>query len=303
MCQRADGQVWKGVYHEQSYSNNPEYIANTDGPYCTVSAKLVGNHDSLVIVDMHYDHCSLINTSGQYGTGRPLHYIQVPNLTQMNSKPGVHTVNGTNCTNGSLIFNSAKASPGSTWSATITGTLGPTKLEMKRSYQESAGASAYSISGTWRLFAPSSPPVGLSTIQSRETGLCLAVPKEITSNGSYLQLQNCTGEQLWKFERGQIILANSAPPKCVDVLGGNASDGNQLAIWDCVGTPQQQWEVQSGTIISAFSFGFKCMDLRNGGVDGNVVQIWDCQKRAWNQQWVVTFNTSASALSTNSILV
>ena len=66
--------------------------------------------------------------------------------------------------------------------------------------------------------------------------------------------------------------------KCLDLPGGDTTNGNKLWVWDCNGSPDQQWVFGAGTWqINFKSNPSKCVDIPGGSLkDGNVLQIWDC---------------------------
>lgn len=69
---------------------------------------------------------------------------------------------------------------------------------------------------------------------------------------------------------------------CIDLPGGDTTNGNFLWLWECNGGGNQQWLVKDGAIRFA-SQPDKCIDIPGGaekGIDGNTfkptVWIWDC---------------------------
>ena len=62
--------------------------------------------------------------------------------------------------------------------------------------------------------------------------------------------------------------------KCIDVPGGNFSDGVPLQAYGCNGTAAQQWDYTAGTLRTQNN---KCMDVAWGSRDnGAVIQIANC---------------------------
>lgn len=96
-------------------------------------------------------------------------------------------------------------------------------------------------------------------------------------------------QQKWAFKDGTIVSYLDLG-KCIDLPNNDATDGNQLELWDCSGGPQQQWgyDANSLTIYLASSSAdaTACMDLTNGGLDnGNPLGIWQCvggDNQGWN---------------------
>merc|ERR1712190_29655 len=118
----------------------------------------------------------------------------------------------------------------------------------------------------------------------------------------------CLGNehQQWYFDESpnyQLVYAaslGSNASKCVDLMGGDLTNGQPLQIWDCAQTKQQTWAWDSkASMVYLAATGsaenLKCMDLRNGGMDnGTNVQVWDCLVSGprglalgCNQQWLV----------------
>lgn len=63
---------------------------------------------------------------------------------------------------------------------------------------------------------------------------------------------------------------------CLDVPGGNTNAGQELWIWSCDNSPNQQWLFSGGSIVLN-SDQSKCVDLKGGDTtDGNKLQLWDC---------------------------
>ena len=66
--------------------------------------------------------------------------------------------------------------------------------------------------------------------------------------------------------------------KCVDLAGGDTTNGNSIVIWDCNNGQSQQWSYdpfKSGFIYYSADTS-KCVDLRGDTTNGNPLQIWDC---------------------------
>jgi hypothetical protein len=79
----------------------------------------------------------------------------------------------------------------------------------------------------------------------------------------------------------------SSKVKCVDLEGGNTTNGAPVVIWDCNNGASQQWHYNhfdSGEIKYKGDLT-KCLDLSGGSADnGNRLQIWDCNSHD-NQMW------------------
>ncbi|MGW1076025.1 glycoside hydrolase family 19 protein [Streptomyces sp. NPDC002537] len=75
--------------------------------------------------------------------------------------------------------------------------------------------------------------------------------------------------------------------KCLDVPGGNTSNGTPVQIWGCNGGGNQNWTVNDDGTIKALG---KCLDANESGTaDGTRVQLWDCNGTG-AQRW--TYNSA-----------
>jgi hypothetical protein len=77
--------------------------------------------------------------------------------------------------------------------------------------------------------------------------------------------------------------------KCIDLQGGNTTNGAPVVIWDCNNGASQQWHYDSfvSGMIKYKGDMNKCLDLdlSGGSADnGNTLQIWDCNSHN-NQMW------------------
>jgi hypothetical protein len=81
--------------------------------------------------------------------------------------------------------------------------------------------------------------------------------------------------------------------RCVDVPDGDFSDGKQLWVWDCNGSPAQRWQFASdGTV----RIGGKCLDVAGADYnDGTPLQIAWCNGNAAQQ---FTLNGSHDLVNT-----
>ncbi|MFE9451961.1 non-reducing end alpha-L-arabinofuranosidase family hydrolase [Streptomyces sp. NPDC006739] len=115
------------------------------------------------------------------------------------------------------------------------------------------------------------------------SGRCLDVPNASQTDGTFLQIWDCTGgaNQQWTLtDSGQLTTGN----KCLDVPGHATTAGTKVEIWACNGGANQQWRVNAdGTIVGVES-GL-CLDVSGGATaNGTAVQLWSCNG-ADNQKW------------------
>lgn len=71
---------------------------------------------------------------------------------------------------------------------------------------------------------------------------------------------------------------------CVDLPGGDATNGKTLWMWDCNGDMFQNWIFEDGQ-LKYLRDKTKCVDLLGGQTEnGNKLGIWDCYPGN-SQQW------------------
>jgi hypothetical protein len=77
-------------------------------------------------------------------------------------------------------------------------------------------------------------------------GLCLDAFGSGTQNGSPVGLYTCRDgarNQAWFFDKEDRLRPLHAPQKCLDIPGGDTTDGVKLQLWDCNDTNAQKWTV------------------------------------------------------------
>jgi hypothetical protein len=116
------------------------------------------------------------------------------------------------------------------------------------------------------------------------SGRCLDVPNASQTDGTYLQIYDCSGgtNQQWTLTSSNQLTVYGN--KCLDVPGHATTAGTRVQIWSCSGGANQQWRVNSdGTIVGVES-GL-CLDV-TGAATANTtaVEIWTCNG-ASNQSW------------------
>jgi hypothetical protein len=117
-----------------------------------------------------------------------------------------------------------------------------------------------------------------------QSGRCVDVPNSTTTNGTQVQLWDCSGgaNQRWTHTASRQLTGNGN--KCLDASGAGTTNGTMVIIWDCHGGLNQQWNVNAnGTITNAQS-GL-CLDANGGtAANGTKIILWSCNGGA-NQQW------------------
>jgi hypothetical protein len=98
-------------------------------------------------------------------------------------------------------------------------------------------------------------------------------------------------------------LKNHYDNKCLDVEGGNFSNGGNVQAYSCNGTDAQKWFYDSSTEQLKTVNGF-CLDNRADSYTHGRANIWSCQNNNVNQQWYWQGNAlisrqSGLALSNN----
>jgi non-reducing end alpha-L-arabinofuranosidase len=129
-----------------------------------------------------------------------------------------------------------------------------------------------------------------STVGQREgaivggqSGRCLDIPNGTTTNGTQVQLWDCTGgsAQHWTAtSAGQLTSGG----KCLDANGAGTSNGTAVIIWDCNSQTNQQWNVNTNGTITGVQSGL-CLDANAAGTaNGTKIILWSCNGGT-NQQW------------------
>lgn len=141
---------------------------------------------------------------------------------------------------------------------------------------------------------------------SSDASKCADVLYFDSGNGSPIGVWDCDGysnQQFWyEADNGPAPPPPATPDspvsyiksletnKCLDVPGGLTNAGQQLWIWECDSSVNQQWFFSSGQLILNADQS-KCVDLSGGDTtNGNLLQIWDCNG-APQQGWGIDDST------------
>jgi hypothetical protein len=115
-----------------------------------------------------------------------------------------------------------------------------------------------------------------SAVRGVGSGRCLDVPGASQTDGTFLQIWDCTGaaNQQWTLTDSNTLTVYGT--KCLDVPGHATTAGTKVEIWSCNGGTNQQWRVNAdGTIVGVES-GL-CLDVSGGATaNGTAVQLWNC---------------------------
>jgi poly(hydroxyalkanoate) depolymerase family esterase len=96
---------------------------------------------------------------------------------------------------------------------------------------------------------------------------------------------------------GASTVVSAASGRCLDVPGGNTTNGTQPIIWDCNGGTNQRWTL-NGQTLQALG---KCLDAPLNAGAGAKTQIWDCNGGT-NQRWNLNTNGTISSVSSGLCL-
>ena len=119
-----------------------------------------------------------------------------------------------------------------------------------------------------------------------QSGRCVDVPNSTTTNGTQVQLWDCSGQtnQRWTYTSSKQLQVYGT--KCLDASGRGTTNGTPVIIWDCNGQNNQQWNVNSDGTITSVQSGL-CLDASAfGTANGTKIQLWQCLNGA-NQKWTL----------------
>lgn len=131
---------------------------------------------------------------------------------------------------------------------------------------------------------PTSPPPGTGTgaIKGAGSGRCLDDPDSTTTDGTQLQLWDCSGgsNQQWTYTSvGEFRVLGD---KCLDAAG--TGNGAKVQIYTCWGGDNQKWRINSDGSITGVQSGL-CLDAVGAGTaNGTKIQLYGCANGS-NQKW------------------
>ena len=118
------------------------------------------------------------------------------------------------------------------------------------------------------------------------SGRCVDVPGSSTTNGTQVQLWDCSGQanQRWTATPSRQLQVYGT--KCLDANAQGTTNGTSVIIWDCNGQANQQWNVNANGTITGVQSGL-CLDANGAGTaNGTRLILWSCHGGA-NQQWAL----------------
>jgi hypothetical protein len=130
------------------------------------------------------------------------------------------------------------------------------------------------------------------------SGRCLDVPNFSPTDGTYLQIYDCSGgtNQQWTLTSANQLTVYGGS-KCLDVPNHATAAGTRVEIWTCNGGTNQQWRVNSDGTIVGIESGL-CLDVVGAGTaNTTAVQIWTCNGGS-NQQWTGLSGTTTGGTTT-----
>uniref|UniRef100_A0A7S0ZLY9 Ricin B lectin domain-containing protein n=1 Tax=Noctiluca scintillans TaxID=2966 RepID=A0A7S0ZLY9_NOCSC len=87
---------------------------------------------------------------------------------------------------------------------------------------------------------------------------------------------------------------------CLDIPGGDTTNGNNLWLWQCMGISGQDWQFHpDNQTITLVSDTTKCVDAGAMAL-GELLMIWDCNELP-QQRWGYNASTHAIYLNQSSV--
>ncbi|HEV8555111.1 MAG TPA: ricin-type beta-trefoil lectin domain protein [Actinophytocola sp.] len=119
-----------------------------------------------------------------------------------------------------------------------------------------------------------------------QSGRCVDVPNSTTTNGTQVQLWDCSGQpnQSWTATASRQLTVLGG--KCLDAFNRGTTNGTAVVIWDCNGQTNQQWSINSNGTITGVQSNL-CLDANGRGTaNGTKLILWACNGQT-NQQWTL----------------
>ncbi|MFJ8826974.1 endo-1,4-beta-xylanase [Streptomyces sp. NPDC102467] len=129
------------------------------------------------------------------------------------------------------------------------------------------------------------PSDGGGQVKGAGSGRCLDVPSSSTTDGTQLQLWDCSSgtNQQWTYTTaGELRVYGD---KCLDAAG--TGNGTKVQIYSCWGADNQKWRLNSDGSIVGVQSGL-CLDAAAAGTaNGTLIQLYSCSNGS-NQRWTRT---------------
>jgi hypothetical protein len=239
---------------------------------------------------------TLVNTSGQVGS------TAISASIDSTNRRAVAIIGDSNGYTGSatVTFNGVSSN---TWLASNGSvnvvvdripdqtTLSSPQVVLSQTMTVSGGAISVPLTfqASHDAFAIYVTPTGSSTSSAVElvggqSGRCVDVPSASTTNGTQVQLYDCSGstQQLWTNTSSKQLQVYGN--KCLDAYAKGTTNGTAVVIWDCNGGTNQQWNLNSNGTITGVQSGL-CLDANGKGTaNGTKLILWACNGGT-NQQW------------------
>jgi lysophospholipase L1-like esterase len=119
-----------------------------------------------------------------------------------------------------------------------------------------------------------------------QSGRCVDVPNSTTTNGTQVQLWDCSGQpnQSWTATSSRQLMVLGS--KCLDALNQGTTAGTQVVIGDCNGQANQQWNINANGTITGVQSNL-CLDATGRNTaNGTKLILWTCNGQT-NQQWTL----------------
>ena len=138
-------------------------------------------------------------------------------------------------------------------------------------------------------------------LTGQQSGRCLSVAGDSTSDGAALQLGDCAGrpgQTVAPTASGELRVYGGAT--CLQPRGGGTGTGTAVEIAACTGAVAQKWMLSDdGTVVGVQSR--LCLDVNGQATaNGSVVQLWTCTGGA-NQKWDRTETTAPTPSVTPTV--
>jgi hypothetical protein len=158
-------------------------------------------------------------------------------------------------------------------------------------------------SGSDALSAEATAASGTVTVVARNSGKCVDVPSNATTDDLQLQQYACNGTTAQSFVEtkntsGTVTFKNVHSGLCLDVRGDSAANGTVVQQATCDGNESQQFTLAavsgSSSLVNVKTAHGKCLDVSGQSTaSGAKLQEWACTGNA-NQEFTVSGGTPSA---------